>query len=134
MHQRERALLERVMQRAGARLERADRLRPAERKRPALVRHPAAEEILQKPVDAAVRELARAHARQRRDYVELQVPVREVAPGAEQDLMRQEVLHLALQPSKKFEVALDRERLCDDAKQLLAFFEGEGEPVCLLSS
>jgi len=77
-------------------------------------------------VNLAVRELRGTHAGKRRDDVELQIPAREVAPDADQDLVRQELLQFAPQLDVQLVVPPDQQRSPDDVQKTRALRLAEG--------
>src|SRR5687767_2202396 len=78
---------------------------------------PARVRLSHQPVHAAVGELRRANARHGGGEIELHLPVLEVAPRREQDLMREKVLHLAAEPAVDIVVPPDAAALGDHAKE-----------------
>src|SRR5207302_6520602 len=86
---------------------------------------PACKKLFEKAVDAAMGKLPGAHARKAGNDVDLEIPVRKIAPGRDQDLMGKEPLDLALQPEGQLNAAPDELRLGEDAQEPLPVFRGE---------
>jgi hypothetical protein len=78
-------------------------------------------------VDAAARDLRRAHAGERGRDVELELAVREVAPCGDQDLVRQNLLHFPVQPLIDRVVPADERALGHDAHEARAFLGAQPE-------
>src|SRR5216683_2450557 len=113
------------MHRARAAVDFLQRVRRGQDQRLAPCIDPACEKFLEKAVDAAMGELLGTHTRKAGNHIELQIPVRKVAPSRDQDLMRKEVLDLALQPEKQLNVAPDELRFFEDTQQPLPLSCGE---------
>src|SRR5258708_30811651 len=93
--------------------------RAVEQQRLPSVEEPALVEFLQQVVDGATVEQASAQPREGRNNVVLQWWSVEIAPGGDQDLMRDAVLdRLALQQLKQLAVGLDLRGALDDLQEL----------------
>src|SRR6267378_7676139 len=89
---------------------------------------PAAVRVADELLGRAAAERQAAYARDARDDVALQVPPGEIAPGPDQDLVRQHAPHLALQPADEVRASRDQPRFAQHAHQLrfLQRIESEG--------
>src|SRR5882762_11061824 len=131
VHQDGAQATQRAMHRAGAVADSLQRVRRGHDQRLASGVDPACEKLLEKAADAAMGKLPGAHARKGGNDIELEIPVRKIAPGRDQDLMGKQLLDLALQPEIQLLVAPDELRFGEDAQQALPLVYGELEGLRL---
>jgi len=102
---------------AGAGLAQRGRCRRLEQQRLAPAANPLRVRVLQQIIEGAAAGRRDAHPRQARDHLAFDVPSLEVSPGGDQDLVREELLQLAVEPRRQVEVAQDRARCGEDSDE-----------------
>jgi hypothetical protein len=116
MHERRAHAAQGAVQGAGARLAQRGRDRRLQHERLASAAHPLRVRVAQQIVERTTAALRGAYAGQMGYDLALDVPALEVAPGRDQDFVRQELLRL-FQPAKQLAMAPDEPRFGEDAHE-----------------